>query len=117
MAALTVCYLVEGIVVQESSNHSCCSRGTIRSGLPDRMSAVLQCCSPLEDIVHGAVLDGRGKRWCVVPSLASTTAGLGGMEQRDLVAGRDVMDSRRAVALSSAMVESTGGFARSMRGP
>ena len=35
-----------------------------------------------------------------MPSLAPTTAGLGGMEQRGLAGGRVVMDERRMVALS-----------------
>ena len=39
-----------------------------------------------------------------MPSLASTTAGLGGMEQRG---GRVMMDERRMVALSGVVVTST----------
>ena len=45
--------------------------------------------------------------WCGVPSLASTTAGLGGMEQRGLAGGRVMMDERRMVALSGVVVAST----------
>ena len=39
-----------------------------------------------------------------MPSLVSTTAGLGGMEQLDLVGGRVMMDERRMVALSGVVV-------------
>ena len=42
-----------------------------------------------------------------MPSLASTTAGLGGMEQRGLAGGRVMMDERRMVALSGVVVAST----------
>ena len=37
----------------------------------------------------------------------STTVGLSGMEQRGLAGGRVLMDERRAVELSGAMVAST----------
>ena len=70
---------------------------------------------PIGGIVCGAAPDERGVRWCGVPSLASTTAGFGGMEQLGLGAGRGVMASRRAVALSGAMVASTADLARSLR--
>jgi hypothetical protein len=71
---------------------------------------------PLGGIVRGAALEGRGKRWCGVPSLVSTTAGLSGMEPRGLGDGRGLMDSRRTVALSGVMVASTAGLARLMQG-
>ena len=61
---------------------------------------------PIGGIVCGAAPDGRGVRWCGVPSLASTTAGLGGMEQQGLADGRVMMDERRMVALSGVMVAS-----------
>ena len=41
-----------------------------------------------------------------MPSLASTTAGLGGMEQRGLADGRVMMDEHRMVALSGVVVAS-----------
>ena len=61
---------------------------------------------PIGGIVCGAALDGRGVRWCGVPSLASMTAGLGGMEQRGLASERVMMDERRMVALSDVVVVS-----------
>ena len=61
---------------------------------------------PIGGIVCGAAPDGRGVMWCGVPSLASTTAGLGGMEQRCLAGGRVMMDERRMVALSGVVVAS-----------
>ena len=42
-----------------------------------------------------------------MPSLASTTAGLGGMEQRGLADGRVMMDEHRMVALSGVVMAST----------
>jgi hypothetical protein len=42
-----------------------------------------------------------------MPSLASTTAGLGGTEQRGLAGVRVMMDEHRMVALSGVMVAST----------
>ena len=62
---------------------------------------------PIGGIVCGVAPDGRGVRWCGVPSLASTTAGLGGMEQRYLAGGRVMMDERGMVALSGVVVAST----------
>ena len=62
---------------------------------------------PIGGIVCGAAPDGRGVRWCGVPSLASTTPGLGGMEQRGLAGGRVMMDEHRMVALSGVVVAST----------
>ena len=62
---------------------------------------------PIGGIVCGAAPDGRGVRWCGVPSLASMTAGLGGMEQRGLAGGRVMMDERMMVALSGIVVAST----------
>ena len=58
-------------------------------------------------IVCGAAPDGRGVRWCGVPFLTSTTAGLGSMEQRGIAGGRVMMDERRMVALSGNVVAST----------
>ena len=62
---------------------------------------------PIGGIVYGAAPDGRGVRWCGVPSLASTMAGLSGMEQLGLAGGRVMMDERRMVALSGVVVAST----------
>ena len=62
---------------------------------------------PIGGIVCRAAPDGRGVRWCGVPSLASMTAGLGGMEQRGLASERVMMDERRMVALSDVVVTST----------
>lgn len=46
------------------------------------------------------------RRWCGVASTVSTTAGLGSVEQQSPGDGHVLMDERRAVKLSSAMVAS-----------
>ena len=50
---------------------------------------------------------GGGKRRSGVASGMSTTAGLSGMEQRDLAGGCVMMDERRMVVLSGIVVAST----------
>ena len=53
------------------------------------------------------VLAGGDKRRSGVVSDTSTTAGLSGMEQRDLAGGCVMMDERRMVVLSGIVVAST----------
>jgi hypothetical protein len=66
---------------------------------------------PPEGIVLEQVLAGMVGRWSGVASTAMTTAGPDSMVRRGVSGGRVMMDVRRAVALSGAMVASTAGYA------
>ena len=64
------------------------------------------------DIVLKQALAGRVRRWSTVASIASTVAGLSGVAQRGLDAGRVMMDACRTVDLSSVVAASMLGLTR-----
>jgi hypothetical protein len=76
--------------------------------------ATLDVALPPVGIILEQVLSRMARRWCGVASSASTTTGLGGMEQRGLDGGCMLMEARREVATFGITVTLMLGQARSM---